>query len=76
MRSRITVIPGICGGRPTIRGLRVRVADVLEMLAGGMTAAEIVRDLPILEPEDITACLTVAAAQAAGTWHPTPQVAG
>ena len=75
MVSRITIIPGVCGGRPTIRGLRVRVADVLEMLAGGMTPAEIVADLPYLEPEDIAACLTFAAAQANGTWHPVPQVA-
>jgi uncharacterized protein (DUF433 family) len=54
---RITIIPGVCGGRPTIRGLRITVADVLDLLAGGMTVEEILTDYPYLEPEDITACL-------------------
>jgi uncharacterized protein (DUF433 family) len=75
MHQRITIIPGVCGGRPTIRGLRVRVVDVLEMLAGGMTGDEILADFPYLEREDIQACLDFAAAQANGTWHPIPQVA-
>lgn len=72
---RITIIPTICGGRPTIRGMRIRVVDVLEMLAGGMTPAEILADFPYLESEDIRACLDFAAAQANGTWHPIPHVA-
>ncbi len=75
MHDRITIIPGVCGGRPTIRGMRIRVVDVLEMLAGGMTAAEILADFPYLEAEDIKACLDVAAAQINGTWHPIPRVA-
>jgi uncharacterized protein (DUF433 family) len=54
---RITIIPGVCGGRPTIRGLRITVADVLDLLAGGMTVEEILTDYPYLEPEDITSCL-------------------
>gem|GEM_PF-903894 len=61
---RITLVPGICGGRPTIRGLRVTVADVLELLAGGMTTEEILTDYPYLEREDIAACLDFAARQA------------
>lgn len=73
--KRITVISGLCGGRPTIRGMRIRVVDVLEMLAGGMTSQEILDDFPYLEAEDIHACLEFAAAQANGTWHPVPQVA-
>jgi uncharacterized protein (DUF433 family) len=73
--KRITVISGLCGGRPTIRGMRIRVVDVLEMLAGGMTSPEILNDFPYLEAEDIHACLEFAAAQANGTWHPVPQVA-
>ena len=61
---RITVVPGLCGGRPTIRGLRVAVADVLEMLAGGMTHEAILADYPYLEAADIAACLDFAARQA------------
>jgi len=61
---RITVVPGLCGGRPTIRGLRVTVADVLELLAGGMSYEEILADYPYLEREDIAACLDFAAKQA------------
>ncbi|TAK32376.1 MAG: DUF433 domain-containing protein [Myxococcaceae bacterium] len=61
---RITLVPGVCGGRPTIRGLRVAVADVLELLAGGMTTEEILTDYPYLEREDIAACLDFAARQA------------
>jgi uncharacterized protein (DUF433 family) len=58
--NRITVDPEICGGRPCIRGLRVRVKDVLDMLAGGSTRAEILEDYPYLEDEDITAALEFA----------------
>lgn len=61
---RITLVPGVCGGRPTIRGLRVAVADVLGLLAGGMTTEEILADYPYLEREDIAACLDFAARQA------------
>ena len=75
MLDRITIIPGLCGGRPTIRGMRMRVVDILEMLAGGMTPSEILADFAYLQAEDIKACLDFAAAQANGTWHPVPQVA-
>jgi uncharacterized protein (DUF433 family) len=64
---RIAVDPAICGGRPTVAGTRVRVSDVLEMLAGGATEAEIVADFPYLTPEDVRACLAFAAASTA---HP------
>ena len=57
---RITVDPEICGGRPCIRGLRVRVKDVLDMLAGGSTRVQILEDYPYLEDEDITAALEFA----------------
>ena len=60
---RITMSPEICGGRPTIRGLRIRVTDVLDMLAAGATRADILRDYPYLEDEDITAALEYAARQ-------------
>lgn len=62
--DRITIEAGKCGGRPCIRGLRIRVSDVLEMLAAGATQQEILKDFPYLEPEDIKATLEYAAAQA------------
>ncbi len=60
---RITVDPNLCGGRPTIRGLRVRVKDVLDLLAAGADRAEILTDYPYLKPDDITAVLEFAARQ-------------
>jgi uncharacterized protein (DUF433 family) len=60
--DRITAEPGKMGGRPCIRGMRIRVTDVLEMLAGGATEAEILADFPFLEVEDIRAALAYAAA--------------
>ena len=65
--SRIMIEPGKAGGKPCVRGLRVRVQDVLEMLAAGMSPDEIIAELPYLEPEDVRAVLAYAAAQAAGT---------
>ena len=59
--SRITVDPEICGGRPCIRGQRIRVKDVLELLAAGADRQEILADYPYLEDEDITAVLLYAA---------------
>ena len=63
LSERITIDPGVCGGRPCIRGLRVRVRDILDMLAGGATRREILADYPYLEDEDITAALEYAAVQ-------------
>lgn len=62
--SRITVDPAVCGGRPCIRGMRIRVTDILEMLAGGASEQEILTDYPYLESEDIRAALTYAASKA------------
>jgi uncharacterized protein (DUF433 family) len=59
--DRITVDPDQCGGRPCIRGLRVRVIDILELLAAGATPDEILADYPYLEREDISAALQYAA---------------
>lgn len=59
--SRITSDPAICGGRPCIRGMRLRVSDVLDLLAGGATSEEILRDYPYLEAEDLQAVLRYAA---------------
>ena len=63
MTDRITVDPAVCGGRPCIRGLRIRVRDVLDLLAAGATRDEILEDYPYLEPDDITAVLEFAALQ-------------
>ncbi|HXG79694.1 MAG TPA: DUF433 domain-containing protein [Methyloceanibacter sp.] len=63
LAERITADPDICGGRPTIRGLRIRVTDILDMLAAGATRAEILKDYPYLEDADITAALEYAARQ-------------
>jgi uncharacterized protein (DUF433 family) len=59
--NRITIEPGKRGGKPTIRGLRITVYDVLRMLADGMSEAEILDDFPELEATDIRACLAYAA---------------
>ena len=59
--SRITIEPGKCGGRPCIRGMRIRVKDVLDMLANGASQAEILADFPDLQPEDIRASIAYAA---------------
>lgn len=61
MSSRITIQSDLCGGRPTIRGMRITVASVLELLAGGMSPQEILDDYPYLEAADIQACLEYAA---------------
>ncbi len=60
---RITVNPEQCGGRPCIRGLRIRVRDILDLLAAGASREEILEDFPYLETEDITAALEFAASQ-------------
>ncbi|NJM75426.1 MAG: DUF433 domain-containing protein [Acaryochloridaceae cyanobacterium RU_4_10] len=59
--KRITQTPGQCGGRPCIRGMRIRVSDILEMLAENVSITEILEDFPDLEPADIQACLLFAA---------------
>lgn len=58
--DRITLEPGKMGGRPCIRGLRIRVVDVLDLLAAGLTPAEICAELPELEPEDVKAAVAYA----------------
>ena len=58
--NRITTNPEQCGGRPCIRGMRIRVTDVLDLLAAGLTPQQVLEELPDLEPEDITAVLQFA----------------
>lgn len=53
--NRITINPKQCGGRPCIRGMRIRVSDVLDLFANGLTADEILEEMPDLEREDLHA---------------------
>ena len=62
--ERITSDPEVVHGRPAVRGTRMRVADVLSLLASGASEAEILEDYPYLTADDIKACLAYAAAQA------------
>ena len=59
-QKRITINPEQCGGRPCIRGLRIRVIDILDLLAAGLSSEEILDELPDLEKEDIQAALKYA----------------
>jgi uncharacterized protein (DUF433 family) len=59
--SRITHNPAQCGGKPCIRGMRIRVSDVLDLYAAGLSPDQILAELPDLEPEDLQAALTYAA---------------
>lgn len=60
LTERITVDSEQCGGRPCVRGMRIRVTDVLDLLASGLTPEQVLRDLPDLEPGDLQACLRFA----------------
>ena len=59
-KNRITIDPAICNGKPTIRGLRITVQTVLEYLGAGESREDILHQFPMLEPEDINACLAFA----------------
>ena len=61
--SRITINPAQCGGRPCIRSMMIRVKDILDLLAAGVSSGTILQDYPYLEKEDIQAALEFAAAQ-------------
>jgi uncharacterized protein (DUF433 family) len=60
LADRITVDPEQCSGRPCIRGMRIRVTDVLDLLANGLSPEEVLEELPDLEMDDIRACLRFA----------------
>ena len=64
MNERITFNPKQCGGRPCIRGLRIRVKDILDLLAADVSKEETLEDYPYLEAGDIAACLEFAASEA------------
>ena len=59
--DRITINPEQCGGRPCIRGMRIRVIDVLDLFAAGLTSEEILDEMPDLQTEDLQAALQYAA---------------
>ncbi|HZQ05098.1 MAG TPA: DUF433 domain-containing protein [Anaerolineae bacterium] len=63
MLTRITVNPEQCGGHPCIRGMRIRVVDVLDLLASGLTPKQVLKELPDLEMADVQAALKYAAKQ-------------
>lgn len=69
---RITTDPDQCGGRPCLRSLRIRVKDVLDLLASGASREEILADYPLLESGDVTAALEYAARQSD---HPVLRIA-
>ncbi len=60
LMDRITVNPDQCGARPCVRGMRIRVSDVLELLAAGLSSAEVLSEMPDLDAADIAACLRFA----------------
>ncbi len=60
LQDRITVNAAQCGGRPCIRGMRIRVVDVLDLLAAGLTQQQVLEELHDLEAEDVAACLRFA----------------
>lgn len=64
LESRIIHNPLQCGGKPCVRGMRIRVSDILQMLAESVSNEELLSDFPDLEPQDIQACLLYAARRA------------
>ncbi|MBI3660742.1 DUF433 domain-containing protein [Candidatus Acetothermia bacterium] len=61
LQERITTNPEQCGGRPCVRGMRIRVSDVLDLYAAGLSSQQILQEMPDLELEDLMACLKFAA---------------
>lgn len=61
LMNRITVNPAQCGGRPCIRGMRIRVVDILDLYAAGLSPEQILEEMPDLEAEDLQAALQYAA---------------
>lgn len=60
LSDRITVDPEQCGGRPCIRGMRIRLTDVLDLFSAGLGPSQILKEMPDLEEEDLRACLQYA----------------
>jgi uncharacterized protein (DUF433 family) len=60
LMERITVDPRMCGGRPCIRGMRIRVTDILDLLGSGLSTQQVLEELPNLEQADVEAALKFA----------------
>lgn len=60
LEGRITIDPALCGGRPCIRGMRIRVSDVLALMASGLNTKQVLEELPNLTEDDVHACLVYA----------------
>ena len=60
LSDRITTDPEQCGGRPCVRGMRIRVTDVLDLYSAGLNASQIIEEMPDLEDADLKACLQYA----------------
>lgn len=60
LNERITIDPGQCGGRPCVRGMRIRVTDVLDLFSSGLSASQILDEMPDLTEDDLKACLQYA----------------
>lgn len=73
--NRITFDPSILGGRACIRGMRISVSLIVNLLANGMSTAQVLTEYPDLEPEDISQALAYAAALANEEFHPFPSAA-
>jgi len=67
LMDRITIDPEQCGGRPCIRGMRIRVVDVLDLFAAGLSAEQVWEEVPDLEMEDLKAALRYAASSLAAS---------
>lgn len=63
LSDRITIDPDQCGGRPCVRGMRIRVTDVLDLFSAGLNARKILDEMPDLNEEDLKACLQYAASR-------------
>ncbi|MBI5878205.1 MAG: DUF433 domain-containing protein [Chloroflexi bacterium] len=63
LADRITVNPEQCGGRPCIRGMRIRVSDVLDLLGAGLSAEQVLQELPDLEMADVLAAIRFASSR-------------
>ena len=73
LRNRITIDPGVLGGKPCIRGMRISVEHILEALAAGITQEDMLEEYPLLESEDIRAALLHAKELAALERGATPK---
>ncbi len=62
-KARITTNPAQCGGRPCIRGMRIRVSDIIDLMASGLNQAQVLEELPDLEPGDVEAALKYASSK-------------